>query len=306
MMIDERQICQQWLDTKVTTVKSITYDKYETIINKYILPLFQKYPMDQLNTNEISDYLNALYDQGLSGYMVKLIKLILNSIYDFAHVIYDYPSIDFTKIILHIQSEKKTLGNLDKEQEDILFQYCMLDVNALNVSILLALYAGLRCCEICALKIEDIHLDEGYIDVNKQSERVVNRKNNESKTLVQVVDLSWPEKRQVVLQPFMIDYLRQYIQYSYPDLFLLTRTFRIPVKRTYENKLKILGTQLGMNVSYSILRNTCKSNCINNDVNIMTLLNMFGLTKLEININDSYHEEIDYTRKQLAKIQPNI
>lgn len=171
---------------------------------------------------------------------------------------------------------------------------------------MLALYAGLRSSEICALKVKDINLGEGYIEIDKKVQRNVNRQNDDSKTIFHIIDLSWPEKRQVVLQPFLIDYLKCYIQNDYSEVYLLTRTLRIPVKRTYQNKVKVLGKQLGFEFGYLTLRNTCKNNCINNNVDIKTLLNTFGMSKIEINIDNTYYKEMDYQRKQMNKIQPNI
>ncbi len=305
-MIDDTQICQQWLRVKEKDIKSLTYDKYETIINKYLLPFLKENPISELTPIKIAEFLNLQSDNGLSAYMVNLIKLILNSICDYAHVEYSYPLIDFNKIRLDLDKEAKSSDNLTKEQEDILYQYCLLHIDSLSVSILLALYAGLRSSEICALKIQDIHLDEGYIDVSKKVQRNVNRQNTDSKTLFHTIELSWPEKRQVVLQPFLIDYLKSYIEYDYDELYLLSRTFKLPVKRTYQNKMKQLGQELGFDISYMKLRNTCKDNCINNNVSIKTMLNMLGISKIEIDVDDAYNEEIDYKRKQMIKIQPDM
>ncbi|MCD7808421.1 MAG: site-specific integrase [Erysipelotrichaceae bacterium] len=305
-MIDDNLICQQWLRIKEKEVKSLTYDKYETIINKYLLPFLKENPMSTLTPIKIAEFLNLQNNAGLSAYMVNLIKLILNSICDYAHNEYNYRSIDFNKIRLDLDKEVKSSENLTKEQEDILYQYCLLHIDSLSVSILLALYTGLRSSEICALKIKDVHLDEGYIDVSKKVQRNVNRQNTDSKTLFHTVELSWPEKRQVVLQPFLIDYLKGYIEYDYDELYLLSRTFKLPVKRTYQNKIKQLGQELGFEISYGKLRNTCKDNCIKNNVSINTILNMLGISKIEINIDDVYNEEIDYKRQQMIKIQPEI
>lgn len=307
-MIDETQICQEWLDLKKGNIKPTTYDKYEKIITKYLIPLFDECPIDQLNVSKVSDYLNQLLEKGLSRYTVNLIKLILISIYDYAHDQYGYKKIDFDGNLpnTHLKAKPKASDVLNDEQEDILYQYCMFHVDSLSVSILLTLYAGLRCMETCALKIKDVNLEEGFIDINKQVERIVNRENNYSKTLSQLTYLSWPEKRQVVLRPFMINYLNTYIDCNNPEVYLLNKLNSLPAKRTYQNKLTMLSKTLGFDISYSILRNTCKSKCIENDVNIKVIMNMLGLSKLEINIDDTYHEGMDYTREEMCKIDPGI
>ncbi|MCD7840741.1 MAG: site-specific integrase, partial [Erysipelotrichaceae bacterium] len=243
---------------------------------------------------------------GLSYSTVNFIRFIIFSVYDYAADNYGYKPLDLDKIKFNGSDEKKPIDSIGEEEENILYQYCLCHMNALSVSILLALYAGLRCSEICSLQIKDIHLDEGYIDVNKKSQRNTNYLNNNSKTIFYTIELTWPEKRQVVLLPFLVDYLRNYISDEPEDYYLLSKTSKLSENRLYQSKLKNLGKHFGFDLSYSILRNTFKNNCLNNNVNIKYLLNMLGMSKIEITNDDSYHESIDYQRDQIYKIQPNL
>ncbi|MCD7894570.1 MAG: hypothetical protein LUG60_12860 [Erysipelotrichaceae bacterium] len=108
-MIDETQICQEWLKMKEKEVQSLTYDKYETIINKYLLPFFKENPISSLTPKKITEFLLLYKNNGLSSYMVRLIKVILNSICDYAHNEYNYQLINFNKIEIEMDNDKKIL-----------------------------------------------------------------------------------------------------------------------------------------------------------------------------------------------------
>ncbi|MCD8028865.1 MAG: site-specific integrase [Erysipelotrichaceae bacterium] len=304
-MITIQQICLEWLKEKEGTVKTITYEKYEKAINKYIIPFFKSHPIEQLTEKQISQYLYDQYND-LSYSTVKFIRITLLSVYDYAVEHYDYRILHTNKITFDAVDEKKPIDTISEEEEALLYQYCMSHMNALSVAILLSLYAGLRCSEICSLTIKDIHLDEGYIDVNKKSQRNTNYINNDSKTLFHTIELSWPEKRQVVLLPFLVDYLSRYINDEPEDYYLLSKSLKLSENRLYQGKLKKLGQEFGFDVNFSVLRNTCKNNCLNNNVNIKYLLNMLGMSKIEITIDDSFHEGMDYQRDQMNKIQPDL
>lgn len=306
-MINAQKICREWLKTKKDTVKTITYEKYEKAVNKYVIPFYNEYSFTGLTEKQITDYLYAQYDKNLSTSTINFIRITICSVYEYAVDNYNCRPLNFNKITFHVENTKKAVDSLGQEEESLLYQYCMYHLNALSVSILLALYAGLRCSEICSLQIKDVHLDEGYIDVNKKSQRNVNYVNNETKTLFHTIELSWPEKRQVVLLPFLVDYLSKYIcDDDDGDYYLLSRTTKLSENRLYQSKLKRLGNELGFDVNYSVLRNTCKNKCIKNNMNVRCILNMLGISKIEIANDDSYHEGIDYMRNQIYKIQPDL
>ncbi|MCD7809850.1 MAG: site-specific integrase [Erysipelotrichaceae bacterium] len=305
-MINVSQVCHEWLKTKEKTVKTITYEKYEKAINKYVIPFYRTHPFSSLDEKQITDYLYAQYDKNLSNSTINFIRITICSVYEYAVEYYNCRPLNFNKISFHVENSKKSVDTLGEEEESLLYQYCMYHLNALSVSILLALYAGLRCSEICSLQIQDVHLDEGYIDVNKKSQRNVNYLNNDSKTLFHTIELTWPEKRQVVLLPFIVDYLRKYIGDEDGEYYLLSRTTKLSENRLYQSKLKKLGKELGFDVNYSVLRNTCKNKCINNNMNVKSILNMLGMSKIEITIDNNYHEGMDNMRSQMYKIQPDL
>ncbi|MCD8027567.1 MAG: tyrosine-type recombinase/integrase [Erysipelotrichaceae bacterium] len=165
----------------------------------------------------------------------------------------------------------------------------------------MTLYSGLKFSEICALQYGDIHLDEKYIDIHKMVQRSVNRDNNVTKTLLHTIELTGASKRKIILSDFMCKYIKDFMDEYDERKYLLNGTYHLPDQRTYQNKLKYLGNQNGFEVTFLILRNTFKDNCIKNNVDMKTLMNMLGVTNIVIINNDNTPDYFN-NQKQIEKL----
>ena len=76
-LLNSQTLCFEWLRSKKEDVKPSTYDKYEMIINNYLISFFGHNSLDQLNINIIKEYLMKLLNKGLSSSVVKTIKKCL-------------------------------------------------------------------------------------------------------------------------------------------------------------------------------------------------------------------------------------
>ena len=74
------------------------------------------------------------------------------------------------------------------------------------------MYGGLRIGEICALKWEDIDLNNGIITVSKTVERLKNKENMESKTILMILEPKTQTSKRIVPIPV---FLKEYIQNYY-------------------------------------------------------------------------------------------
>ncbi|MCD7892373.1 MAG: tyrosine-type recombinase/integrase [Erysipelotrichaceae bacterium] len=302
-MIDIDMLFKEWLEVKKTEVKAISYDKYENTGKLYVLPFLKQQPIDALDVSSISAFLDKKADDGLSNSTIQIIKMTLKSFYYYVEEKYPLKHIDFSLIKIPLN---KKLTSLDEYQEKIIYEYCYNHVDALGVTIILCLYAGLRYTEICALKYSDIDIDNGTITVTKKVQRKVNRNNNLSKTVFSTVDLVSPERRVVGLSQFTIFYLKLFMSQEQPDYdcYILNKRNKIPEQRAYQRKLKDLSNELGFDVNFNILRNTCKDNCIKNNVSINTILNTLGVTSIMITADSNIPNDINHNKKEMNKIIP--
>lgn len=80
-MLNSQTLCFEWLRSKKEDVKPSTYNKYEMIINNYLISFFEKNTLEQLNIEVIKQYLMKLINKGLSSSIVQSIKNVLKAIY---------------------------------------------------------------------------------------------------------------------------------------------------------------------------------------------------------------------------------
>ncbi|MCD7949911.1 MAG: site-specific integrase [Erysipelotrichaceae bacterium] len=304
-MLNSHEICFQWLEEKKISIKPLSYDKYEAAVKKYLLSFFTSHPLDTLNQYIIEDYLNQQIECGLSLNTAKFLKSTIKSIYIYSERKYALKHIDFTCIKID-QTQKIVSTTLNTEQENMIFEYCCSHHDSLSVAILLCLYSGIKFSEICALQYGDIHLDKQYIDVHKMVQRSINREDSLTKTKFNAVELSGVSKRKVVLSDFMCDYLNQFMGEYDKDKYLLNGTHQLPDQRRYQNKLKQLGKKYGFDMTFLILRNTFKDNCIKNNVDVKTLINMLGVTNIVITNNEEETSDYFKNQRQVEKVLPKI
>ena len=104
-MLNSQTLCFEWLRSKKEDVKPSTYNKYEMIINNYLISFFDHNSLEQLNINIIKEYLMKLLNKGLSSSVVKTIKNVLKAIYTTYENQYGLNHIDFS--LVKIEEEKK-------------------------------------------------------------------------------------------------------------------------------------------------------------------------------------------------------
>ena len=272
-MFNSQMLCLNWLDSIRESIKSSTYDKYERIVDKYLISFFNKYHLDSLNEDILKEYMRSLMNQGLSSSMLKGIKNIIKAIYNYYENQYGLKHIDFS--LVKIEDQQKEIQLLNKKQIKQLHQYCLKENNSINMSILLAIDTGLMLGEITALKRKNIDLNTGMISINKRAQRVKNR-NQGSKTVYELFDVAWPVKRTVMLPHYLIDYLKR--------------------------KLNKVENDLGFMMTYKDLRNTFKERCIQSGMNIYSVMEIMGISNMKFTLTQDKYSSYEDKRHEINKL----
>lgn len=273
------EISNLWLSHKQMSIKYLTFDKYEKIINKH-LAYFNDKNIDEINEEDIQEFFRIKKDnEGLSSSTLRTIRQVLKSIFDYSKEQYhiNVLSIDTIKV----KKEKNESEILTLEQKDLLNIYIYKNNNPLGIAILLALYSGLRTGEICALRKEDIDLKNNIIHVHKTVERIKNNQTNKSE-LVLNETRSHTTSRKIPLSQFVKHYLKRYFQeyqLSSQD-FLISQSEKLYEPRTLQTMLKTKCLDFHVKVDFRMLRNTFISYCLENNMNIKCLCETVGISDL--------------------------
>lgn len=169
------QLFESFLDH--ADVKPSTYARYKTVIDLHILPKLGKRRVAGLTAKELSGYLaekrrcgNLRTGGPLSEKSVRDLAVLLKSALRFAqkelHIYTD-------ALNMPLPSYKQKRVRVFSEQEVQRMARNIRDIpNQKNNAILLALCAGMRIGEICALKVSDIDFLAGTIDISRAVQRV--------------------------------------------------------------------------------------------------------------------------------------
>lgn len=164
-------IANEWLEYKRNSIKKSTYGNYLYIIEKYLNTKFGEKNVEKIiNYN---DFVQELSNR-LSPKTIRDITNVLKAILAYYEEEYGV-KLNKKKIRLPKQ-EKKKLQILTSREKQKLENYCIKEDTLKNLGILICLNTGMRIGEICALKWENIDLEEKNIYIKHTLQRVYNKK----------------------------------------------------------------------------------------------------------------------------------
>lgn len=163
----------EWIDIKHTQalVKETTLSSYMQIISTYIPEDILNLDMSELSSEKLQRLVNNLHaTRHLSKATMNLICVVLNGATEAWN---DSHNRVFEKVSCPIVREKKPkIEVFSHTEQQKLVKYIFQHITTKTVAIAIALMAGLRIGEICALKWSDIDLKEDKIKVTATLKRV--------------------------------------------------------------------------------------------------------------------------------------
>lgn len=301
---DMIMISNEWLYSKKMSVKYSTYIKYKNLIETQIHPFFQKHSINTINETLIIDYLNEKYKHNYSHSTTTSIRFLLKSILTYAEIKYQVKHIDFQFIKLSHEKIESTI--LSSYQISCLDEYCFQHINPISLSILLALYGGLRIGEICALQWKDINLEHGIITVSKTLQRLENQDQSTTKTSLMILKpKTLSSQRQVPVPQFIIEYFQQYysIYFHHNDDYILSHTDKKMDPRTIQYRFKKVCEIYHFSTNFHALRHTYATQCVEIGIEIKSLSEILGHSNISTTLNRYVHSSLSFKQNQINKIK---
>lgn len=292
-------LTEKWLELKKLSVKHSTYLKYEDIICNQILPYFEDMNIDKINDHNIIYFFEEKRKNLSDGYL-QVIKYVLGSIIKLGSEQYVFPSIhmEFIKFPKRNYNQKV----LSKDQQNQLLNYCKDYHNQLSVSILLSLYGGLRIGEISALRWKNIDFQNHVIHVTGTAQRQ-KANNTVNKTTVVVTEPKTKTSlRYVPIPMFLIHYLQAYKSTQNNDDFVLSNSSLIYEPRCIQKRFKRLCQKNNFDVNFHVLRHSYATQCVQQKVDIKSLSEILGHSKVSTTLELYVHTNIEYKKKEIEKL----
>lgn len=294
--------CEEWLELEKGRVKESTYDKYDTVIKKHILPNLGGCLPGALTSALVERFKQALLNEGLSAKTVRDILTVLHTILKYAAA--QYPGIFPVVEISYPKEQKKEVRVLDLEEQRRFAAYLQEDMDACKFGILLTLFTGLRIGELCALKWENVSLKNRTIHVAATMQRLRNQASagNRRTKVVIGTPKSDTSIRTIPLTEKVARLCGQFDPHC-PAAFLLTGTEQFMEPRQVQKRLAKYTKECGLaGVHFHTIRHTFATRCVEAGFELKSLSEILGHANTSITLNRYVHSSMELKRENMEKL----
>lgn len=288
----------KWLNSAKIRCKKSTFSNYQYTVNARIIPKFANLKKKSITSEIIDNYTYELLEEGLVPKTVKDILIILQQILKYAEL---NVRISMPKV------PKKEIQIFTKEEQKRLEEFLLFKLNNVQLGIFICLYTGLRIGEICALKWEDIDIENKKFKIKKTITRIKNPIVSSSQKTIIVIDepKSLSSIRDIPIPDFLIPMLIKFSCFSKSSDFFITGTNKFIETRTFFNKYKKILKQLHMEkYNFHALRHTFATRCIENGCDPKTLSEILGHSNVNITLERYVHPNYENKVRMMNKLKP--
>ena len=297
--------CDEWLTLCRNRVKESTYVKYYGVVNRHIKPALGERKPGELNTILVERFShNLLTQKQLSAKTVRDILTVLHAILDYGRKQRGSGFVEMD--IIYPQSRKKEMRVLSTEEQFKLVQYLLTNMSNLKFGILLALFTGLRIGEICALRWEDIYLEDRFVHVGKSMQRLqkVDEPSDYYKTKIVIGETkSDTSNRDIPLNEHLAE-ICKYMKQDDPKAYVLTGQVKAYMEpRVLQYRFSTMLKECGLEgVHFHTLRHTFATRCVESGFEIKSLSEVLGHASTKVTLDRYVHSSMELKRMNMDKL----
>ena len=303
------QLANEWLSNVKYSIKESSYTRYHRNIYRYILPYFKNSNLQSIDIQSINDFKKDLSNgceivtKPLSAKTISDILSVLKLFLMFCEKEnYICPDFSRTVAIKQEKNDHKVLNANTRENIELLLWN---GHSELELGILLALYTGLRIGELCALKWNDINLDEGTISVTKTLERIADlNPNTNTKTKIIIDSAKTNSSQRLIPIPrAMLDHLKKFQRAD--NYYVLTSSITPTEPHCFYGKYKKLMKVNGIDdINFHALRHTFATQCVELGFDTKTLSVILGHANVTTTLKCYVHPSMKSKRSQMDMLKP--
>ena len=304
-------VFQEWLKYKQNFIKQSSYNKYFNLYNNYISRTLKDIYLDDVSNSMFQEAVISMINlknkrtkKKLSSSTIKSIVYVIKSTVLFAQ---KQGYIKAFCLQIEIPSnEAKNIQVLSRNEQNILEFHTRLKLDTISLAILVCLYSGLRIGEICALRWEDIDLNNKYIVVNKTVQRIqqIQVPYRATKTILTVT----PPKtnnaiRKIPISSVLYSILSKYYEQNYRSskhYVLVNKNNDMIDPRSIQYQFKELIKKIKITqITFHGLRHTFATRCIELGMDIKTLSEILGHSNVSTTMNIYVHSTEQQKKNQM-------
>lgn len=290
------EAARKWLDAFQKKWKPATYNKYVNCLQKYILPEWEAVAAAGI-TQECYDALISHLEETLSDSSLRTVNTVI--IGCLRHSLRCVPILckaptenpKNTSLVTLSELEAARLTEALRERSDLS-----------AVGILLALHSGIRIGELCALRWEDICVEQQLLHIRHTLQRIqVPQAAPEQPKTRLLLDLPKNKReREIPIHPAIFQQLQELDRIYPPSAYLLSGTEKPVEPRTIANRFKRILKDTGIrDIHFHALRHTFATCCVESNVNIPALSEMLGHSSIKITVDRYVHLSQKFKQSQI-------
>ena len=282
-------------------VKRSTYARYKTVIDLHILPWFGKRQVCTLTAKELSAYLwekrkrgNLRTGGALSEKSVRDLAVLIKSALRFAQrELHVYADALHMPLPPYKQKRVRTFSEPEIQRMEAEMQNTP---DRKNLAIVLALCAGMRIGEICALRVTDIDFLASTIEIRQSAQRI--QIGQGTQLLVQSPK-SDASKRTIPLTAGLLRWLKDAVRGLSGNAYVLTGRVDKPMEpRTLRYFFDRFQERCGIQRrNFHVLRHTFATRCIETGADGKSVSEILGHANVQTTLKLYVHPSIEAKRR---------
>lgn len=297
-------LCESWLSGNRLRLKESTYVKYQTVIEKYLIPYFGTRSVTAMEAEQLRQFAEQLLQEHhLAPKTVKDVLLILHGILVYAKKC--NPEMPVLPEISYPKDVRKELRVLSRAEQAVLTEYLLQDINTCKFGVLLALWTGIRIGELCALRWDHIDLEEATLKIDLTMQRLRDTRDGAAAKTRIVMDAPKSDcaLRTIPLTQQAAALCRQMAPED-SGAYLLTGSSKYMEPRILQYHFNHYAKDCNLNnVHFHTLRHTFATRCVEVGFDVKTLSEILGHANISITLNRYVHCSMDFKRSNIRKLE---
>jgi integrase len=294
----------EWLKEYQQFAKEATFATYSMGVVNHIIPSLGDYALDELTEKRIQE--TALYwlregrCDGTGGLSHKSVRDLLVIVKTSIKAAQKRLGMDVAPIEVRLPqvTSARTVEIFSPSELLLLVDAVKKHPSSKNAGILLALYAGLRIGELCALQWKDIDFERGSLFVRRTVQRIYAR-TVEGNTVAKIV-ISSPKTRSSLREIPLASILEPTLQSvrDHDECYLVTKKRSFLEPRSYRSYYGRFLKRAGIaHSSFHKLRHTFATQLIEQGADVKTVSELLGHASVNTTLNLYVHPQLEQKRR---------
>lgn len=300
-------VAERWEKNIAQQVKESTFVKYHVIITNHLLPALGDVCVEDM-THELIESLSIslLRGEGKNGRplaprTVSDILSVLRSILRFARRNGAIIPCDGSSV--RIRRPAVDIRVLTRLEQEMLCRYIYNNITPRNVGILLSLFAGLRVGEICALRWEDIALNDRLLYVRHTVQRIQNLEPVGPRTRVVITAPKSATSARIIPLPEDLAKIIENLPGEHRGFFLTGKEDVSAEPRNMQYHFHRVLERSGVeDANYHALRHTFATRCVELGFDVKSLSELLGHSTVTMTMDRYVHPSLEHKREHMQRI----